>query len=437
MIDTTSNGGRNGASTMDGRQALARRYTEVRALSERLAAPLSPEDQQVQSMPDVSPTKWHLAHVTWFFETFLLGPNVPNYEPFHPRFNYLFNSYYEAVGPRHARPQRGLLSRPAVAEIIEYRAHVDRAMLRFIETAPGGGWDDIAALIELGLHHEQQHQELSLMDIKHVFSSNPMAPAYTDRPSSARGNGAPVEWHAFEGGIKEIGHQGGGFAFDNEGPRHKVYSEDFSLASRLVTNGEFLEFVQDGGYETPAHWHSDGWAGIRAEGWRGPLYWREEDGEMREFTLAGSRPLEMDAPVCHVSFYEAAAYASWAGARLPTEAEWEDAASRLPQREEEEANLLPADNLHPVAVSAPNSDHPAQMIGDVWEWTQSPYTPYPGFAAAEGAVGEYNGKFMANQMVLRGGACVTPPDHIRITYRNFFYLNQRWAFSGFRLAKAA
>ena len=435
MNDQTSLRETGDASPPD-REELAARYRAVRAYTVRLAEPLNPEDQQVQSMADVSPTKWHLAHVTWFFETFVLTPNLRSYKPFHPQFGYLFNSYYEAVGPRHARPERGFLSRPTCEEILDYRRHIDAAMERLFAAYPAAGWDAVAAMIELGLHHEQQHQELLLMDIKHVFSCNPLAPAYVDADQPSRRNAPPPDWVEREGGLFEIGHDGDGFAFDNEGPRHRVFVEDFRIASRAVTNREYLDFIQDGGYEQAAHWHSDGWSTVNESDWKHPLYWREDGGDYMEFTLAGLRPLDLDAPVCHVSFYEASAYASWAGARLPTEAEWEVTARSLPDTGEADANLLEAGNLHPVAAPAAN-DEPVQMIGDVWEWTQSAYTPYPGFSSAEGAVGEYNGKFMANQMVLRGGACVTPPGHVRPTYRNFFYPHQRWAFSGFRMAAAA
>ena len=414
------------------RAHLAKRYVEVRGLSETLASPLSPEDQQVQSMPDVSPTKWHLAHVTWFFETFLLSPHLPGYEPFDPAFGYLFNSYYEGVGARHPRPDRGLLSRPPVSEVIAYRAHVDGAMGRLFETLSDDAWAEPAELIELGLNHEQQHQELLLMDIKHVLSRNPLRPAY--RPRNAREAAAAPEmgWVEQEGGLGRLGDEGTGFAFDNERPRHRVVLEDFRLADRAVTNGEYRAFVEDGGYRDPLLWLADGWATVQAEGWEAPLYWRETDGERSEFTLAGEVPLDHDAPVCHVSHYEAAAYATWAGKRLPTEAEWEAAA---PGVDEENANLLAADRLHPAAANGNGRSATRQMIGDVWEWTASPYVAYPGFRTSPGAVGEYNGKFMSNQMVLRGGCCATPPGHIRATYRNFFYPHQRWPFTGIRLAE--
>lgn len=415
------------------------RYRAVRGMTEALAAPLTPEDQQVQSMTDASPAKWHRAHTTWFFETFVLQPHVGAYEPFHPRYGYLFNSYYEAAGPRHARPARGLLTRPGAAEIARYRSHVDAAMERLMRDASSALWNGIALLVELGLHHEQQHQELLLTDIKHAFWCNPLKPAYAPAaPGRAEGFAAapPAAWVEVAGGVCEIGHDGAGFAFDNEGPRHRVWLDDFALAVRPVTNGEYLAFLEDGGYRRPGHWLSDGWATVQAEGWRAPIYWEQRGGVWLEFTLAGLRPVEPAAPVVHLSYYEADAYARWAGARLPTEAEWERAARTLPPGEEARANLLASGRLHPVPSGAPAAAVLAQMIGDVWEWTGSAYAPYPGFRPAAGAIGEYNGKFMANQMTLRGGSCVTPPGHVRITYRNFFYPHQRWQFAGLRLARA-
>ena len=407
-------------------------YRTVRACSEALAAPLSAEDQQVQSMPDVSPTKWHLAHVTWFFETFLLKEHLPGYRPFDAAFAYLFNSYYEAVGPRHARPARGLLTRPSLEDVLDYRRHVDEAMARLVD-APD---DSLAPLVTLGLNHEQQHQELLLMDIKHVFSCNPLYPAYWPVPAARLGETVPLRWAEVASGIRAIGHDGDGFAFDNEGPRHEALLRDFRIASRLVTNGEYLEFVADGGYARPEFWFMDGIETARRDGWAAPLYWRRIDDAWFEFTLAGLRPLDPAAPVAHLSYYEAAAYAAWSGKRLPTEAEWECAAAALPRDIEQGANLLDSDRLHP-APAAGNGGRPRQMIGDLWEWTQSAYCAYPGYRPTAGAIGEYNGKFMANQMVLRGGSCVTPPGHIRTTYRNFFYPHQRWMFSGIRLAEDA
>ena len=375
-------------------------------------------------MPDVSPTKWHRAHVTWFFETFVLGPNVAGYEPFHPAYGYLFNSYYEAVGKRHPRPDRGLLTRPGAAEVGDYRRAVDEAMA---ELLAGEVTPDIADLTALGLHHEQQHQELLLMDIKHVLSTNPLAPAFLDLPPTPVGAVRPRGWLEHPGGLTDIGHAGGGFAFDNERPRHGVWLEPFALADRPVTNGEWLAFIEDGGYRRPELWLSDGWAALQAADATAPLYWRWTDGAWSEFTLAGARPLDPARPVVHVSYHEADAFARWSDARLPTEAEWEAVAAGRPV----EGRNLDLGRLRPEA--GPPGD--LSLFGDVWEWTSSAYLPYPRFRPAAGAVGEYNGKFMVSQHVLRGGSCVTPAGHVRPTYRNFFPPGARWAFSGLRLAR--
>ena len=407
----------------------AERFRRVRATSMELAGGLSPEDQVVQSMPDASPVKWHLAHTTWFFETFLLIPNLPRYRPFDPAFGYLFNSYYEAIGARHPRPRRGLVTRPGVAEVAAYRAHVDAAMLTLLERAEA---ERLAPLVTLGLAHEEQHQELILMDLLHLFSCNPLAPAYRPCRPAPSGPAHEGRWVAVDGGVVALGHDGEGFAFDNEGPRHEVLLRPFRLFSRPVTNGEWRAFIEGGGYRNPALWLSDGWATVQAEGWEAPAYWRwEEDGGWSEFTLLGKQPLDEDAPVCHVGFYEADAFARWAGKRLPTEAEWETAAAGLAAA----GNTLGSGLLRPVAAA--EGGGLAQMFGDVWEWTASAYSGYPGFRPAAGAVGEYNGKFMANQFVLRGGCCATPDGHVRATYRNFFYPHQRWMFSGVRLAEDA
>jgi ergothioneine biosynthesis protein EgtB len=383
--------------------SLAQAYAEVRAFTEALADPLSAEDCQLQSMPDASPVKWHLAHTSWFFETVILA-NRPGYRPFDPRFAYLFNSYYEALGPRHPRPRRGHISRPGLEEIHAYRAHVDAAM------AGACADETLEGLITLGLHHEQQHQELILTDIKHAFFSNPLLPAYRSgkgEPCMAR----PSESLSVPGGVSLIGHGGAGFAFDNEGPRHQVLLRPFRIASQPVSNGEYQAFIADGGYRRPEFWLSDGWARVQEEQWEAPLYWlKDDDGSESVFTLSGVQPLDPHAPVEHVSFYEAAAYAAWAGARLPTEFEWEAAATADACR----------DRFHQ---------------GEVWEWTRSSYDPYPGFKAFEGMAAEYNGKFMIGQMVLRGGSSATPPGHIRSTYRNFFPPQARWQFSGIRLAE--
>jgi ergothioneine biosynthesis protein EgtB len=417
------------------RDAAIERFAEIRRESETLTANLTAEDQSIQSMPDVSPTKWHLAHTTWFFETFILALLDPGYRVFDAAFAYLFNSYYEAVGPRHPRLERGLLSRPAVDVVAAYRHHVSSAMSRFVEEAPEDAWREAAPLLELGVHHEQQHQELILMDIKHVFSINPLLPAYQAPRPQIRGPATPHAWVEFAGGLMEIGHCGSAFAFDNEAPRHKAWLEPFRLASLPVSCGEYLAFIEAGGYQRPEFWLSDGWATVHEQGWEAPLYWSCENGEWSIFTLAGRCRLNPAEPVCHVSFYEADAFAKWAGKRLPSEAEWEIATAGIPVA----GNFADSRHFHPRAdgATAPVDKEPVlrQMFGDVWEWTASPYTPYPRFHPAVGAVGEYNGKFMCNQIVLRGGAAVTPAGHIRASYRNFFPPSARWAFSGLRLAE--
>jgi ergothioneine biosynthesis protein EgtB len=415
-----------------------------------LCAPLETEDYVVQSMPDASPAKWHLAHTTWFFEQFVLRPHLPGFRAFDEQFGFLFNSYYEAVGPRHRRPERGFITRPTVDEVRAYRQYIDARVERLLGTR--GTDDEIEELIELGLQHEQQHQELIVMDLKHLLSCNPLKPVYRPHPSPLPragegaersrifgGGGTPLAFHAFPEGIYEIGHLGKGFSFDNETPRHRTYLQPFELAHRLTTNAEFAEFIAAGGYQRPELWMSDGWARVQAEAWTGPMYWSESLDS--EFTLSGERPLEADAPVSHVSWYEADAYARWANARLPTEAEWEVVASRQPS----EGNFLESELFHPQAAQEPSPQPsprgrggkmaPVQLFGDLWEWTASPYSPYPGYQPLKGALGEYNGKFMVNQFVLRGGSCATPASHIRATYRNFFYPHMRWQFGGIRLAK--
>jgi ergothioneine biosynthesis protein EgtB len=409
----------------------AARYRSIRAATEALAVPLSPEDCAIQSMPDASPVKWHLAHTSWFFETFVLEPHLGGYRVHDPAYRVLFNSYYNAVGDKHPRPQRGLLSRPSLDQVRRYRAHVDAAMDALLEApdAPGR----LGGLIELGLNHEQQHQELILTDVKHMLSCNPLKPAYAVGPAEKEFAGAlPLEWIAFAGGLFDIGHDGTGFAFDNETPRHRQFLQAFALASRPVTNAEYAAFVADGGYRRPDLWLSEGWDWINANHVMAPLYWEQAGDGVRQFTLHGTFPLDEGAPVCHVSLFEADAYARWAGARLPTEAEWEVAATTVPVR----GRFASDGTLHPQPARADGTPL-AQVFGDVWEWTQSAYAPYPGFRPAAGAIGEYNGKFMCNQYVLRGGSCVTPPSHIRATYRNFFPASARWQFSGFRLARDA
>ncbi|WP_432868839.1 ergothioneine biosynthesis protein EgtB [Microbispora rosea] len=417
--------------------SLLGRYDEVRAYTERLAAPLSPEDQTVQSMPDVSPTKWHRAHVTWFFETFLLAGNEPDFAPFQDQYWFLFNSYYEAIGPRHARPMRGVISRPGAHDVGVYRGNVDDRMRDLLSSLDENALAKLAPTINLGFHHEQQHQELLLMDIKHVLSLNPLQPVYAGRAATP-GHAGPMGWVEYDGGLVEIGHapsSDGDFSFDNELPRHQQWLGPYRLADRLVTNGEWLEFMEDGGYRRPELWLSDGWGRVNAEGWAAPFYWTEREGVWFEHTLTGTRPVDPSLPVCHVSHYEADAYATWAGKRLPTEAEWEHAA-----RLEEDTttpgyapNLADTETWHPRAAGAPNG-RLRQLFGDCWEWTSSSYLPYPGFHPGVGAIGEYNGKFMSSQMVLRGGCALTPPGHARASYRNFFPPGARWPVTGVRLA---
>ncbi len=405
--------------------SLTRRWREVRATTERLCETLQAEDYVVQSMPDASPVKWHLAHTSWFFETFVLGPHSPGYRTFREGWSVLFNSYYVAAGPRHPRPERGLLTRPTVPEVREYRAHVDAALSAFLDT-PGARRPEIAALLELGLHHEQQHQELLLTDIHHAFSRNPLAPAFRARETPPPAPATPLRWLEHAGGLVRIGHQGPGFAFDNEGPAHQVFLTPFALASRPVTAGEYLAFMEDGGYRRADLWLSDGFAAAEAGGWEAPLYWRRRGGGWLRFTLHGEWPIDPGAPVTHLSFYEADAYARWAAARLPTEAEWETAA-RLGAPG---GQFVEDGWLEPLGAPGETS-----LLGGAWAWTSSPYVAYPGFRPAAGAVGEYNGKFMVNQMVLRGGSCLSPRDHLRPSYRNFFPPGARWQMAGIRLAR--
>jgi ergothioneine biosynthesis protein EgtB len=415
--------------TETGSPSLHHRLAATRQLSSELARPLSDEDQVVQANDDASPTKWHLAHTTWFFEAFVLKPFASGYRVFDESFEYCFNSYYESVGPRQPRGKRGLLTRPSATQLVAYREHVDAALANF---CAGGDLPPAAqALIELGINHEQQHQELLLADILSLFASEPLKPAYRRAsPGVAVVEAAPLDFVSFDGGIFEIGHDGDGFAYDNEGPRHEALLRPFKLASRCVTNGEWIAFIEDGGYSTPVLWLADGWATVKAQGWTAPLYWEEAEGGFMQMSLLGFRPIDPGAPVCHVSYYEADAFARWAGYRLPTEFEWEVAAGGVALA----GRTLGAGHLRPVRAEARRPSALDQMYGDVWEWTGSAYLPYPGFKPAPGAVGEYNGKFMCNQFVLRGGSCATPEGHIRKTYRNFFYPHQRWQFMGLRLA---
>jgi ergothioneine biosynthesis protein EgtB len=420
--------------------ALATRFAQVRARSLTLAAPLSEADCQVQSMPDASPTKWHLAHVTWFFETFVLERFEPGFEPHHAQFRVLYNSYYQQVGAQHPRPQRGLVSRPSLAEVKAYREAVDSRVLALLHATHD---PELDALVELGLQHEQQHQELLLTDILHALSCNPLAPQY--QAGWPLAPVAPVAhgWQTFGGGLVEIGHDGHGFAFDNEGPRHRHFLRPYALGSRLITHGEWLDFMRDGGYADSRWWLAAGWDWRRAQGIEAPLYWQchgSAPADWRVFTLHGLVPIDPHTPIVHVSYYEADAYARWAAqqlgvpARLPTEGEWEHAAQADAAGRIAGGNFVESAALHPMPLARVEAG-PMQLFGDVWEWTSSSYAPYPGYRAWDGAVGEYNGKFMVNQYVLRGGSCATPRDHIRASYRNFFPTDARWQFSGVRLAR--
>ncbi len=400
-------------------------YRRIRENSHSICSPLRTEDYVIQTMDDVSPPKWHLAHTTWFFETFLLEPHLAGYKCFHPKYGFLFNSYYDAVGERHPRSRRGLLSRPSVSEIYDYRAHVDRHMERLIEQASEAEWERIGPLADLGLNHEEQHQELLITDLKHILAENLLNPAYVTERFDAGATPVATRWLSHDGGLLNIGFEGESFSYDNEGPRHRVYLEPYRLASRLVTNAEYIEFIEARGYEDPSHWLSEGWTTVQEQNWQAPLYWTQSGGAWTMFTLNGSCEVRPEEPVCHISYFEADAYARWRGKRLPTEAEWECTAACEPI----EGNFYDTGRFHPAPA-----DGSRQFFGDVWEWTQSPYAPYPGFQPAEGAVGEYNGKFMCNQYVLRGGSCATSRRHIRPTYRNFFPANARWQFTGLRLA---
>jgi len=402
-------------------------YRAVRGLTTELCSPLAVEDYVIQSAPECSPAKWHLAHTTWFFENFLLAPLLPGYRPFHPQYGYLFNSYYETVGTFFPRPLRGLLSRPTVEDIYRYRAHVDDHIVELIQRLDPERDGDTVFRVTLGLHHEQQHQELLLTDVKNLLALSPLRPVYRPPSGVAKDRAAPLNWLDFPAGLHAIGSTGDEFAFDNETPRHRVFLDSFALASRPVTNGEYFDFIAAGGYRNASLWLSDGWRKVSEAGWQAPLYWEESDAKWWHMTLSGFQPVDPEAPVCHISYYEADAFARWAGKRLPTEFEWESAAATLAV----EGNLLDSDELHPSAAA--NASH--QFFGDVWEWTSSAYSPYPGFQPLAGSLGEYNGKFMVNQLVLRGGSCATPRSHLRATYRNFFYPPDRWQFMGLRLAR--
>ncbi len=421
-----------GPLTINANASPLERYEAVRTFTEYLAEPLAPEDCVVQTMEDVSPTKWHLAHVSWFFETFLLKPHLEGYRALNDTYAYLFNSYYVQAGERHCRDRRGYLSRPTVKEVLDYRSYVDEHMARLISTASDEKAAEIAPLIEIGLNHEQQHQELLLTDVKHVFSVNPLRPAYREIAPKPGVSAPDLTWVPFDEGIHEVGHDGSGFAYDNEGPRHRTYLNAFQLANRPVTNAEYLQFMQDGGYRRPELWLSLGWATVQAKEWSEPFYWERHDDGWKVFTLAGLRPLDPDEPVAHLSLFEADAFARWAGARLPTEEEWEVAAAALPIQ----GNFVEDGAFHPVPTgTAAGEGKLLGMYGNLWEWTRSQYEPYPGYRPDAGALGEYNGKFMCNQFVLRGGSVATSRSHIRATYRNFFPPESTWQFMGVRLAQ--
>lgn len=413
-------------------------FRSVRARTQGLCEPLAVDDYGIQPMEDASPPKWHLAHTTWFFETFLLSPYLPDYRPFHPRFEYLFNSYYNTIGEQYPRPRRGLLSRPTLEEVLRYRQHVDAAMEKLLGVGTNA---EVISRTILGLHHEEQHQELIVTDLKYNLGNNPLHPPYHEVELPTSVEPAKLRFVSFPGGLVEIGRTNAGvgpekeaFCFDNETPRHRVWLEPYALADRLVTNAEYGEFISDGGYTRPELWLAEGWNAVQSRGWRMPLYWLESGGELLEYTLSGLRSVEAGAPVTHVSFYEADAFARWRGARLAMEAEWEHAADTR----KISGNLMDSGWFHPVGCSATGTgDEVSQLFGDAWEWTASSYAPYPGFKPVTGALGEYNGKFMSNQMVLRGGSCVTAPRHVRVTYRNFFYPPDRWQFTGIRLAQNA
>jgi ergothioneine biosynthesis protein EgtB len=411
---------------------LQNQYKSVRQQTDALAAPLSPEDQMVQSCPEASPTKWHLAHTSWFFETFILAEHLKDYRPFHPQYRSLFNSYYNAVGQQPEKAIRNTFSRPSLEEVQKYRQHVDEHMDKLLTTDLS---QELVKLVQLGMNHEQQHQELLVTDIKHAFWTNPLRPAYQSSAAAAPAQGdAPAQKpHRYEEGLREIGADGTTFHFDNEAPRHKVYIQPFRFAMRLVSCGDYLAFMEDRGYSRPELWLSDGWLAVQKHNWSAPLYWEKSGREWMQFTCSGMRKIEEHEPVCHVSYYEAEAFARWAGARLPNEFEWEVAAAPV----KVEGNLLEDGRFHPATARAAESQQPLQIFGDVWEWTASSYLQYPGYKPLTGALGEYNGKFMCNQMVLRGGSCVTPRSHIRATYRNFFNPETRWQFSGIRLADDA
>lgn len=420
----------NSHSVFNDRNSLLEIFSKIRLFTEKLCEPLETEDFVVQTMPDVSPTKWHLGHTSWFFEAFVLNDAVPGYKSINPLYDYLFNSYYVQIGERWLRPHRGFLSRPTVKDVFNYRKHVNESVIKFIQKSDEEKYEKYAPVIELGLHHEQQHQELLLTDIKHVLSINPLNPVYAERNNKGSLPDSKLTWIEFPEGIFEIGSDEKSFCYDNETPRHKQFLKTFLLANRLVTNGEYIEFIEEGGYKNTPLWLSDGWTTVEQEKWKAPLYWEKKDGEWWNFTLNGFRKVIPSEPVTHISYYESDAYAAWRGLRLPTEVEWELAAGCL----QYEGNFVEELNFHPIPLDV-NGNDLKQMYGDVWEWTRSSYSPYPEYKPLPGALGEYNGKFMSGQMVLRGGSCATSRSHIRNTYRNFFPPHSRWQFMGLRLAK--
>lgn len=409
---------------------LKKRYHKIRSFTEKLAEPLEIEDYVVQAVEKTSPAKWHLAHTSWFFEAFILKKGKDDYKSLHPQYDYIFNSYYVQTSDPHCRDKRGNLSRPTVKQVYEFRRYINEQMMEFLDRLTDKQLEKWSSVIEIGLNHEQQHQELLLTDLKFMFAQNPLYPIYKEKTRSGTKELPPIEWISIEEGVREIGHNGDGFGYDNEFPRHKTYIHPFKITNRLVTNGEYLEFMESGGYDTTKWWLDEGFSAVEREEWKSPLYWIVRDGKWHHYTLNGVEPLDMDEPVTHVSYFEADAFARWKGCRLPTEQEWEVAAQDLPV----DGNFVESGYCHPASLKS-NGKGLHQMFGDAWQWTQSSYAPYPGYTPFPGALGEYNGKFMVNQYVLRGGSCATSKSHFRRTYRNFFHTDARWQFSGIRLAK--
>ncbi|NBC27300.1 MAG: ergothioneine biosynthesis protein EgtB [Bacteroidetes bacterium] len=417
-------------TTLSKREQILKRFKEVRSFTMELAEPLETEDYIIQIVEHASPAKWHLAHTSWFFEAFFLEKAMKSYQTKHPQYGYLFNSYYLQTGEPHCRNKRGNLSRPTVKKVLDYRQHINEHVFEFLENCTDEQFEEWEPIIEVGLHHEQQHQELMLTDLKIMFSNNPLHPAYLEKSRPKALPQSDLNWHHFDEGIYEVGHPGGSFGYDNEFPRHKTYIHDFELADRLITNGEYINFMESGGYEDPKYWLDEGYAQVVENEWDSPLYWQKNSGQWHQFTLNGLEPVDMNEPVTHVNYYEADAYARWAGCRLPTEFEWELAAEPL----EVDGSFVDARHFHPVGAN-PAKTGLKQMFGEVWQWTRSSYAAYPGYETFPGALGEYNGKFMCNQYVLRGGSCATSKNHFRKTYRNFFHTKFSWQFTGIRLAR--